>query len=561
MLTTLVIKDFAIISELELSFGPGMTVLSGETGAGKSIIINAMKLLLGGRGSSDIVRSGAREAVVEGMFTIEPGQEQVRRYLTALGIRFEDDEFVVRRTIPRSGRGHIFIGGTLQSLATLRDLMRCVADISGQHEHVSLLDNSRHLSIVDRFAGLESASSTFAETYRQYMALKRERDTLAAQVEERARRLDFLNYEIHELETAQVKPGESDAITKELKRLDHASQWKQTLTMALDGLYENDGSVVSRLGTIIREMRAFVAYDSEVERICSCLNDARSMVMDSVHDLRACDDQDESPERQAELQARLVTIDKLERKYRVKADNLKDYCASLCRERETLVVSDTRCGKLDVELKCLQSSLESMAKELGVKRHAAAAKLEKEATAMLHLLAMEHARIYVKCETEETFTQFRSTGAETVEFLLQPNPGEAPKPLAKIASGGELSRVLLAIKRVLVDRDEVPTYVFDEVDTGIGGVTANHVAAMLKEVSRRHQVFCITHLASIACYADTQFQVSKSVVGDRTESHILLLDEEARILEIARMLGGPTITDKTKEHAAEMIAGSRAEAS
>ena len=560
MLTTLVIKDFAIISELELSFGSGMTVLSGETGAGKSIIINAMKLLLGGRASSDIVRTGAREAVVEGMFTVDPGQDQVRRYLTALGIHIEDDEFVVRRTIPRTGRGHVFIGGTLQSLATLRELMRCVADISGQHEHVSLLDSSRHLAIVDRYAGLEEACANFGETYRQYAALKKERDTLVAQVEERARRLDFLNYEIHELETADVKPGESDDVSKELKRLDHAAQWKLTLNMALDGLYENDASVVSRLGSIIREMRAFIAYDSELERICGSLNEARSLIVDSVHDLRACEDTDDSPQRQEELQARLVTIDRLERKYRVKADGLKAYCEDLRRERESLVVSDTRCSKLDEEIQALQARLETMAQSLGQKRHEAASKLEKEATEKLRLLAMEHARVFVSCETEDAFSKFKATGAETVEFLLQPNPGEDPKPLAKIASGGELSRVLLALKRVLVDKDEVSTYVFDEVDTGIGGVTANHVAAMLKEVSRQHQVFCITHLASIACYADTQFQVSKSVIDDRTESHIVLLNDEARVLEIARMLGGPTITDKTKEHAAEMIAGSRCQA-
>lgn len=557
MLTTLVIKDFAIISELELSFGAGMTVLTGETGAGKSIIINAMKLLLGGRASSDIVRTGAREAVVEGMFTIEPGQALVRQHLTSLGIRFEDDEFVVRRTIPRTGRGHVFIGGTLQSLATLKELMRCVADISGQHEHVSLLDSARHLAIVDRYAGLEEACAQFAETYRQFAALKKERDHLVAQVEERARRLDFLNYEIHELETANIQPGESEAVSRELKRLDQAAQWKQTWHMALDGLYENDASVVSRLSSIIRDMRPFVAYDSEVERICACLNEAKNLIMDSVHDLRACDETDDSPERQAELQARLVTIDRLERKYRVKADALKNYCENLRHERESLVTSDTRCGTLDQDIKALQARLESMAMELGKKRHEAASKLEEEATNRLRLLAMEHARIYVQCETEPLFDHFRSTGAENVEFLLQPNPGEDPKPLSKIASGGELSRVLLALKRVLVDKDEVSTYVFDEVDTGIGGVTANHVAVMLKEVSCQHQVFCITHLASIACYADAQFQVSKSVIGDRTESHIVFLNEEARVLEIARMLGGPTITDKTMEHAAEMIAGSR----
>lgn len=557
MLTTLVIKDFAIISELELTFGSGMTVLSGETGAGKSIIINAMKLLMGGRASTDIVRTGAKEAVVEGLFTIESGRDHVKSYLEQLGVSVLDDEFVVRRTIPRTGRGHIFIGGTLQSVTTLREVMRQVMDISGQHEHVSLLDCNRHLAIVDRYAGIEKRVTAYGMAYHRYASLRREHELLKAQVEERARRLDFLNFEIEELENAGVKPGESERITQEMKRLDHATQWNQAVTQSVEALYENDDSVVTRLGTIIRELRGFTAYGSEVGRICGCLEDACGLIEDAARDLRGGGEQEYSQERMDELQNRLSVIDKLERKYRLRADELEGYCEKLRAERETLAVSDARGERLEGELSSLRTELEKQSKLLSIERAKASTRLEEEATSCLKLLAMEHARIYVQCENTGKFEDLKPTGGDSIEFLLQPNPGEEPKPLSKIASGGELSRVLLALKRVLVDKDEISTYVFDEVDTGIGGMTATHVANMLKEVSRQHQVFCITHLASIACYADTQYQVSKRVVGERTESHIVQLDETSRVMEIARMLGGSSITEKTRDHAAEMISGAR----
>jgi len=534
-----------------------MTVLSGETGAGKSIIINALKLLMGGRATSDSISTGAKEAVVEGLFTLERGREQVRPYLEQLGISVEDDEFVVRRTISKSGRGHIYIGGTLQSVTTLRELMKMVLDISGQHEHVSLLDSNRHLAIVDRFAGIEKQSASFGVVYHRYASLRRELDLLKAQVEERARRLDFLNFEIEELENAAVRPGESEEITKELRRLDHAAQWNQTLKVAVEGLYEGDESIVTQLGGILREVRSFSAFSTEIGRICSCLEEASGMIEDAARDLRNSGELEDSPEKLDLLQNRLATIDKLERKYRLKADELEGYCEKLRAERESLEVSDARSESLEGELAGLRKELEKQASLLSTKRANAASQLEEEATACLKLLAMQHARIYVHCESALAFENLKPSGADTIEFLLQPNPGEEPKPLAKIASGGELSRVLLALKRVLVDKDEISTYVFDEVDTGIGGVTATHVANMLKEVSSQHQVFCITHLASIACYADTHLQVSKEVVEDRTESHIKLLDASSRVMEIARMLGGPTITEKTREHAAELIAGAQ----
>ena len=557
MLTTLVIKDFAIISELELNFEDGMSVLTGETGAGKSIIVNALKLLLGARSSTDIIRTGAEEAVVEGMFTVDHRHAPAMAMLQAIGINLDDDEFVVRRVIPRKGRGRIYIGGTLQTITTLRDLMRTVIDISGQHEHVSLLDDAKHLSILDRYACIEDDTDAFARRFSAYSALKRERNTLAASLEERAKRLDFLNYQIDELSSANVQPGEADEVAGELKCLSNAEALQQAVDSAMADLYDDENSIVSRLGMHISALRRVSAGQKGIQDAVGGMQDALSTLEDAVHELRHFSMDDASPERLEELQSRLSLIDKLERKYRVKGDDLPGLLDSLQNEKKSLVLSDARISELDKTMASEKTALSKMAAELSQMRRKAAEKLALEATEGLHLLAMENAAIDIICHSTDNFDNMKTTGADEIQFLLRPNPGEDARPLAKIASGGELSRVLLALKRALVEKDDVACYVFDEVDTGIGGQTATHVAYMLKEVSRCHQVLCITHLASIASFADAHFRVSKSVINDRTQSSITLLKESERVEEIARMLGGTSITAKTMEHAAEMIAQAR----
>ncbi len=554
MLTTLVIKDFAIISKLELSFDEGMSVLTGETGAGKSIIVSALGLLLGGRASTDIIRTGADEAVVEGMFTVDHRHAPAIAMLESIGIDVGDDEFVVRRVIPRKGRGRIYIGGTLQSITTLRELMRTVIDISGQHEHVSLLDDAKHLAILDRYACIEKLVENFQHRFSACNAIRHERNTLASSLEERAKRLDFINYQIDELSAANVLPGESDEITQELKTLSNAEVLQNAVDAAVSELYDDENAIISRLSMHINALKKVSAGQTLVSNAAQTMADALSGLEDAVHDLRHAHIEDASPQRIEMLQTRLSVIDKLERKYRVDADDLKEHLKSLEDEKQSLVLSDERIAQLDKTLESEKSCLIKEAQELTRLRQKAAQKLAAEATEGLHLLAMEHATIDIICKSASEFEKFSGTGADDVQFLLRPNPGEDARPLAKIASGGELSRVLLALKRALVEKDDVACYVFDEVDTGIGGQTATHVANMLKEVSRCHQVLCITHLASIASYADAHFRVSKSVVNDRTQSSITLLSASERVEEIARMLGGTSITAKTMDHAAEMIA-------
>jgi DNA repair protein RecN (Recombination protein N) len=557
MLTTLVIKDFAIISELELSFDDGMSVLTGETGAGKSIIVSALGLLLGGKSSTDIIRTGAEQAVVEGMFTVDHSHAPAIAMLESIGIDVGDDEFVVRRVIPRKGRGRIYIGGTLQSVTTLRELMRTVIDISGQHEHVSLLDEAKHLAILDKYACIERDVEEFGRRFAGYSALKRERDALVASLEERTRRLDFLNYQIDELSGAGLRPGEASEIAQELHNLSHAEALQDAIKAAISDLYDDESSIVSRLGVHVNSLRKVSSGQPSVANITQTLSEALSGIEDAVYDLRRLDIEEASPQRLEKLQNRLSVIDKLERKYRVQGDELIAYLKQLIQERQNLVLSDERIAELEQEMAQEETWLSDEASELSRLRKSAAEKLAAEATEGLHLLAMENATIDVVCRSVSQFGEIKASGGDEVFFLLRPNPGEDAKPLSRIASGGELSRVLLALKRALVEKDDVACYVFDEVDTGIGGQTATHVASMLKEVSRCHQVICITHLASIASYADAHFHVSKSVVNDRTQSTITLLNESERVEEIARMLGGTSITAKTIAHAAEMLAQAR----
>ena len=553
MLTTLVIKDFAIISELELGFDAGMSVLTGETGAGKSIIVSALSFLLGGKASPDLVRTGAEEACVEGMFTVDRRHAPTMAMLQSIGIDLDDDEFVVRRTIPRKGRGRIFIGGTLQNLSSLRNLMRTVIDISGQHEHVSLLDSGRHLSILDRYAGLEEEVASFSKVYGSYHALKRERDALAASLEERAKRLDFLNYQIEELRGAGIRVGESEEVSTRLKRLSNTETTHEAIEGAIVDLYDANDSVVSRLGHHVRELGRVSSVESSLYPVVSSLSESMHAVEDAVHDLRHIRLDEASPSQLAALQERLSVIDKLERKYRTKADEIPGLCQSLEAEREALVLSDARITSLDTTLSELADELRTRSEVLSERRRKSSEQLSREVTEGLHLLAMENASIDIVCRRLDDFSELKPTGRDEVEFLLCPNRGESPRALSKIASGGELSRVLLALKRAIVEKDDVACYVFDEVDTGIGGQTAAHVARMLKEVSRCHQVLCITHLASIASFADAHFQVSKFVANERTQSRITLLKESERVQEIARMLGGTSITETTLAHAAEMI--------
>ncbi|MFA5624609.1 MAG: DNA repair protein RecN [Bradymonadales bacterium] len=560
MLTTLSIKDFVIVSQLELNLNQALVVITGETGAGKSIIINALKLILGAKASADFVRRGAPEAVVEAVFCVDDDSPACT-CIQALGLELDEGSFIVRRVIQSSGRSRIYINGSLQTLAVLRETMATVMDISGQHEHVGLLDAGRHLGILDRFAEIGGQLADYQALYKKYSDLKSEQERLQTQLSERAKRMDYLDFQIEELSKHAPKQGEEKELEEELQQLTHAESIQKVINASLQRLYDQDGDLLSEISLLLGDLKRAKAMLPQLTAIVDSLTQAQILMQDAVHELRGIAPMEYNPQKIDALHSRLQTIDKLKRKFARTADELPALLAQLREEREGLALTDERLRDIIKQRQSISEKLLILANSLHEKRLKSGELLGVKASEILQELAMQNASIHVNCEAGQGEEDLRADGFDRVEFFLAPNLGEAPKPLAKIASGGELSRVLLAFKRVLVNKDNVGVYVFDEVDAGIGGMTASFVANALKEVSLHKQVICITHLASIACYAEQHFQVSKSVVDDRTLSTIVELSAEQRVQEIARMLGGVHVSEKTLAHAADLLLQARKAAS
>lgn len=552
MLLTLNIRDFVIVSQLELDFTSGLVVITGETGAGKSIIINALKLLLGAKATTDMVRNGANEAIIQARFSIDKDSPQSQT-LQEIGVQTEDEEFIVRRVIQSNGRNRIYINNSLQTLTTLRETMRGVMDISGQHDHVSLLDPNKHLEILDRYADCEELLKQYKDLHKNFIAIKSEQTQLQNQLNDRAKRLDYINFQIEELQKFAPKIGQELLMEEELKQLAHAESIQCTINQCLDKLYDADDNMLSDLSKSVSELSRAQNLLQSLTPVVELLTQAQILIQEAVHSLRNIDLVQHDPKRIDALQSKLQIIDKLKRKFARSADELMPLLEQLCTERDELELSDERLRKVQTLRTQTRDQLLELALKLHQRRQTAASLLQTQASAILQDLAMQNASISVHCKMGTQEQDLRADGADNVEFFLSSNLGQEPKPLAKIASGGELSRVLLAFKRVLVIKDSVGVYVFDEVDSGIGGMTASNVANALLELSLHKQVLCITHLASIACHAEQHFQVSKSVVGDSTLSAIVELNQAQRVEEIARMLGGLRVTDKTLAHAADLL--------
>ena len=558
MLTTLIIKDFAIIDALEISFDDGMSVLTGETGAGKSIIIDALNLLLGGRATTDVIRAGKDKAVVEGSFELDGAWgANARQRLDALDIG-HDDELVVRRVVSRSGRNPVLLNGSLATLGTLRDLMKGAIDISGQHEHQSLMDTSEHIRLLDRFSETSDLSRQLAKEFHELSEKRTDLDSLREAAKERSRRLDYLRYQLDELSSAELRVGEEDEILEELRTLQSAEELQTLSQSGVSRLYEDDGSICERLDSLLHELHRAEDRSSVVKAVAAQLADARAIIDDATHELRALNDFNAEPQRLEELESRLSTLNKLRRKYNSSVDEIIAQQVEMAEELSLLEGADSRISELAAEIVAIESKMLSAAVTLSERRKSRAKALEGLIEAELADLGMAACRFHTEIQTAEAEpAKLTPRGLDRVEFLLQANQGEALKPLAKVASGGELSRLMLAMKRVLTSSDEVATFVFDEVDAGIGGAVAARVAKALAKVAASNQVLCITHLATIASYADHHFSVSKHAQAGRTVSAIRKLDDTERIGEIARMLGGLSITETTLEHAAEMVERAR----
>lgn len=548
MLTDLTIKNVAIINTLQIAFKPGLTVLTGETGAGKSIIIDAVGLIMGGRASAELIRSGEEEAVVEAMFDISD-EPEIRQLLIDSGLECEND-LLIKRSISRSGKNRIFINGGMTTLSILSDIACRLINIYGQHESQTLLRPENQLMLLDAFAGTNQMREDFSQAFRRLQSIREKRDSLDEYEREAARKFDLLSFQSQEIEDAQLKPGEDEDLEERRHLLANSEKLCVTSSDAFERLYGGDGAILGQLRRISLAINDIATIDHTLDEVSSSLENAYLQLEDTSISLRDYSSRIESdPTALQSINDRLDLISKLNKKYGPTVNDVLTFKQKIDNDLEFLNLQKMDRNKLELEYSELETALRARGKELTVQRTSAALSLKSALEAEAHQLAMKNAIIEIVIIPLE---EPRPNGFERIEFLFSPNPGEIPRPLAKIASGGELSRLMLAIKQVLPEGD-VLTLIFDEVDTGIGGATSELVGRKLKKVADSQQVLCITHLPQVAVFADQQLLVEKLISDGRTATRVIELDQDERTREIARMLAGATVTDSAMKHAAEML--------
>lgn len=555
MLRELTIQNVAVIDGVTASFTPGLNVLTGETGAGKSILIDALQLVLGARGSEDLLRTGADEAVVEAAFDLT-GDSRVADLLQGEGIAVEPGEFLLlRRHLFRDGKSKAYANGRLTSAATLRSLAQELVDIHGQHPSQPLLDPRRHREVLDAYAGVSQDARTYRQDYGRWQGLRQEREALLLAERERAQRLDLLEFQRREIEAARLEPDEEDALLAERAILANHERLFSAVGQAYAALEESEEAILGRLRGVTARITEAAAIDRRLQDALDALETAGLHLQEAARTLRDYRDRIEfEPERLEAIEARLHEIGKLKRKYGTSVREVLEHLERVRGDLQNLEQSATRRGDLDRELAEVGRDLLARAERLSTARQRAARKLQEAILAELSELGMAKAAFQVQVAGAALGeAEFGPHGIDAVEFLISPNPGESLKPLNRIASGGELSRIMLAIRTILATADQTPTLIFDEVDAGIGGSMAETVGRKLLAVSREHQVLCVTHLPQIACHADRHVVVSKKTHRDRTETVVQALDDPDRPQELARMLGGPSRSGTGLQHAIELL--------
>jgi DNA repair protein RecN (Recombination protein N) len=554
MLKHLRITNFAILSDVALDFGPGFNVLTGETGAGKSLIVDAVALLRGGRARSDIPRAGADEAVVEAIF--EPPEDlrgRVDAALEAAGLP-RDGEVVVRRVIVRGGRSRIHVNGGLTTATALAAVGALLIDLAGQHEHQGLVDPAGHGEILDAF-GVDGALLARARTvHARLAAVQAAAADAAAVARARAEREDFLRFQVEQIASAKLEPGEETALGEARERLRAAGRLAGAARRAEEALYAGEGAAVDVLAAAARELAPLAAIDRQLGAPLAQIEEARALAEDAAAALRRyAESVREDPERLVEIEDRLHVIGRLARKHGPTTTEIIARGAAFAAELEELERSVERGAALERELLALRAEAEAVAAALTAARREAGRRLEAAADAALGQLAMAGARLEVQIERKE----LGPSGWDRIELLLGANRGEETRPLARVASGGELARVMLALKLALREADPVATYVLDEVDAGVGGAVGEVVGRQVRKVAASRQVLCVTHLPQIAALADTHFRVEKFERDERTETAVTRLGKPERRDEVARMLGGLKVTPRTRAHAEEMLRQAR----
>ncbi len=563
MLRELSIKNFAIIDDLHIHLDDGMTVMSGETGAGKSIIINAVNLLLGSRASAKLVRTGAENAELEAFFDISP-ESGVAHAMGANG--YDPTEgLLVRRIISRRDRHRVYLNGRMATMQVLNAVSADLASVSSQHAHQGLLKEDLHLDILDQYGGLMPERNALAQWYAGMLPPIDQLEALKAQQQHQEAQDELLRFQLQEIEAAELRPGEDTDLEQDRQRLRNTQMLLQTVSACIDGLYAAEGAVVDQIAAVRANLEKAAAVDDALSSPCRQLAEMGYQVEDLTEALRAYQQQVEGDDNRLEMvEDRLDLINRLKRKYGGTLESVMAHAVDIRRRLEALENLEERIRTAERHLAKEHARLVDAAERLSARRREVARALSERIIAELEALEMGGTRFEVNlsavaadAQTSPWMThkelRIDARGYDRAAFYISPNVGEALKPLAAIASGGELSRVILAIKAILADSGAVETLIFDEVDAGIGGGIAEVVGQKLKALARHHQVICITHLPQIARFGDAHFKIAKQVDGGRTATRIAPLDEAARLEEIARMLGGVKITAKTRAHARELL--------
>lgn len=550
MLKELRIKNLAIIGNLSVAFGEGLNVLTGETGAGKSIIVDALGLALGDRAQADMIRAGEGEASVQAYF--EPVDEIS---LPDIGIDISEG-LVLRRTLSASGKSRAFINDTMVTLQALAETGKALVDIHSQHEHQSLLKTEKQRLMLDSYGRLRNEVDTVAALFREVQALKIALDELETKIKERAHRIDLLRFQVNEIDTASLKAGEKERLEEERNILSNLSKLNELTETSYALLYASDNSCTEQLSSVLSRLREMHAIDASIEETLRMLESAKPLVEDAALALRGYREKyNVDSDRLDTVEDRFELIRKLEKKYGEGSEGVLNYRDKAAEELNTLVSADERLASIQAELLIKEEALLQTAQLLSEKRSKTAGKIEALIITNLKELAFGAPAFKIVLHQEKDHDGkhiVNSHGMDRVEFMFSANPGEPLKPLSRIISGGELSRVMLALKSLLAEVDSLPVLIFDEVDAGIGGRTAESVGKKLRDISRKHQLICITHLPQIASLGDFHLKIEKKDKDKRVTVDVRQIDGKERLEEISRMLSG-TSSKTSLKHAEELL--------
>lgn len=560
MLLELKVSNFAIIENLHIEFEDGLNILSGETGAGKSVLLKSLALLMGEKSSADTIRTGSQMATIEGSFDLRK-RADIKANLEELGIPVEENTLIVRRTISAGDKSKVYLNGTLSTLHNLRDVVAPLIEVAGhsapliemtgQHDNRHLLSKAYHLDLLDQYAGTWDKRLLYQKSFERYQEIQKEIQQLESDAKQKTQRLDFLTFQRDEIAALELSPGEDTEIETEIKKLKSASRLFQFVDKAEEALYSDDDSAMNRINTMLKRGAEIANLDPELASKIDVLEQAKTLIDDCIYDLRQYINKiDGDPQRLESLEERLSDLRKVQKKYGPTVDDILKAFAEMESEIHLLQNSETRVEELKKESAALMKELEKQALDIHKRREKGSLLLSDSVNAELSDLNMKGVTFHANIAK---LPELSLSGLSDVEFMSQTSAKDPKRPLAKFASGGELSRILLSLKRVVGSSNQPRTYLFDEVDTGVSGQTAEKVGRKLKSIAKGQQVICVTHLPQVAAFGDVHFYIQKSPKKDSITMEVAPLQNKDRIKEIARLISGEKISKTSLDHAEQLL--------